>query len=92
MEIEFIDEYDLDDQDVYHDCWNCGGTGYSHHDCGDDCCCCADPEDNVVCDVCDGAGGWRDEDEGTPSESECEKGGCEDANTACDNCIHHAET
>jgi hypothetical protein len=40
------------------DCWNCGGSGFSHHDCGDDCCCCADPGDNVECDICDGVGGW----------------------------------
>lgn len=40
------------------DCWNCGGEGYSYHDCGEDTCCCLDPEDNVVCDVCGGEGGW----------------------------------
>lgn len=39
-------------------CYNCGGEGYSHHDCGEDCCCCLHPEDNVVCDICEGAGGW----------------------------------
>jgi hypothetical protein len=39
-------------------CWNCGGEGLSHHDCGEDCCCCLYPEDNVRCDVCDGEGGW----------------------------------
>lgn len=42
----------------YVDCWNCGGTGYTGHDCGEDCCCCADPEDNVICEICDGEGGW----------------------------------
>ena len=40
------------------DCWNCGGEGYSHHDCGEDTCCCLYPEDNVRCDVCNGRGGW----------------------------------
>lgn len=40
------------------DCWNCGGSGYSHHDCGEDCCACLDPEPNVPCDVCGGKGGW----------------------------------
>jgi hypothetical protein len=42
----------------YRDCWNCE-DGYSHHNCGDDCCCCAFPEPNVVCDICDGDGGWN---------------------------------
>lgn len=37
-------------------CWNCGGDGYSDHDCGDDCCCCLDPEPNVPCDICLGKG------------------------------------
>jgi len=39
-------------------CWNCGGEGYSHHNCGEDCCCCLYPEDNVICDICCGTGGW----------------------------------
>jgi len=42
----------------YEECWNCGGTGYSHHECGEDCCCCADPIDNVPCDNCDHLGGY----------------------------------
>ena len=39
---------------------HCGGCedGYSGHDCGEDCCCCLYPEDNVICDVCNGDGGW----------------------------------
>lgn len=41
------------------DCWNCGGEGFSHHDCGEDCCCCLNPEDNVLCDICEGAGGFK---------------------------------
>ena len=40
------------------DCYNCE-DGYSHHDCGEDCCACAWPEDNVPCDICQGKGGWR---------------------------------
>lgn len=40
------------------DCWNCGGDGFSDHDCGEDCCVCLMPEDNVECDICDGEGGW----------------------------------
>lgn len=42
----------------WRDCYNCGGEGFSYHDCGEDCCCCLDPEDNVTCDICEGAGGW----------------------------------
>ena len=45
--------------DDFVECWNCGGEGYSGHDCGEDCCCCADPEPNVVCHVCNGKGGWK---------------------------------
>ena len=39
------------------DCYNCE-EGFSHHDCGEDCCCCLYPEPNVVCDVCQGYCGW----------------------------------
>ena len=35
-------------------CTNCGGDGLVGHDCGEDCCCCLYPEDNVVCDICRG--------------------------------------
>ena len=38
-------------------CYNCE-DGFSGHDCGEDCCCCLHPEDNVVCDICEGHGGW----------------------------------
>jgi len=38
------------------ECWNCAGTGFTHHDCGEDTCCCLDPEDNVRCDTCEGRG------------------------------------
>jgi hypothetical protein len=41
----------------WEDCWDCEG-GFSYHDCGEDTCCCLDPQPNVVCDTCDGAGGW----------------------------------
>ena len=43
---------------TYVDCTNCGGEGVTDHDCGEDCCCCLHPEDNVPCDICDGEGGW----------------------------------
>jgi hypothetical protein len=46
------DEFD----DPNEPCSNCGGSGYSHHDCGEDCCACLQPEDNVVCDWCEGKG------------------------------------
>src|SRR3989304_1127970 len=39
--------------------WPCGGGG-DEHNCGEDSCCCAEPEfdDRVVCNQCGGAGGW----------------------------------
>lgn len=43
----------------YQTCWNCAGEGTDGHDCGEDCCCCLYPEDNVPCDICDGEGGWH---------------------------------
>lgn len=33
--------------------------GFDGHDCGDDCCCCLYPEDNVRCEHCDGTGVWH---------------------------------
>jgi len=39
------------------ECENCE-DGYSHHDCGEDTCCCIDPQPNVKCDICNGKGGW----------------------------------
>lgn len=40
------------------DCWSCGGEG-GYHDCGEDCCCCLDPDEpNETCDICHGKGGW----------------------------------
>lgn len=39
-------------------CWQCGGEGATHHDCGEDTCCCLYPEDNVHCDICNGSGGY----------------------------------
>jgi hypothetical protein len=41
------------------DCWDCGGNCYTRHDCGEDCCCCLNPEDNVLCETCDGKGGYK---------------------------------
>lgn len=39
-------------------CDDCGGDGYWGHDCGEDVCCCLDPEDNEPCETCGGEGGW----------------------------------
>lgn len=36
-------------------CWHCHGEG-GFHDCGEDCCPCADPELNETCPECDGTG------------------------------------
>lgn len=51
------------EHDGWTECWQCGGEGFSHHDCGEDTCCCLDPEDNVPCDICRGKGGWRSDNE-----------------------------
>jgi hypothetical protein len=42
------------------DCTECAGDGVTHHDCGEDCCNCRNPEDNVRCEVCRGRGGWHE--------------------------------
>jgi hypothetical protein len=41
----------------YQDCDQCE-DGFDGHDCGEDCCACYRPEDNVICQICDGDGGW----------------------------------
>lgn len=43
----------------FEHCDSCGGEGFDGHDCGEDCCCCRYPEENVVCDTCEGRGGWH---------------------------------
>lgn len=42
----------------YRRCDSCE-DGYDGHDCGEDTCCCLHPEENVVCQICDGDGGWN---------------------------------
>lgn len=42
----------------WQECESCGGHGVDGHDCGEDCCCCLDPDDNIPCDICGGRGGW----------------------------------
>jgi hypothetical protein len=37
-------------------CESCNGEQFVGHDCGEDCCSCAEPELNVECDVCNGIG------------------------------------
>lgn len=43
---------------VWVDCWNCGGSGDIEDDCtcGEDTCCCLDPEP-PICSECRGKGG-----------------------------------
>src|SRR5581483_568283 len=42
----------------WRECESCDGEGVDGHDCGEDCCACAYPEDNVRCDSCSGKGGF----------------------------------
>jgi hypothetical protein len=53
-------EHPCDCEDGWITCWSCGGEG-DYHDCGEDCCCCAEPEfdERVDCQECHGRGGWR---------------------------------
>src|SRR5262245_30853557 len=41
----------------YEECDQCE-DGFSDHDCGEDTCCCLDPEPNVRCEQCGGKGFW----------------------------------
>jgi len=43
----------------WEECEQCGGEGVDEHDCGEDCCCCLEPVDNMRCDTCQGKGGWN---------------------------------
>jgi hypothetical protein len=44
---------------VSESCWKCMGDG-GWHDCGEGCCCCLEPELNVMCDECQGSGYFED--------------------------------
>lgn len=55
IERECAEEFD-DFAGEDEDCPNCGGTGYSRHDCGEDSCACLEPEDDVICNWCNGKG------------------------------------
>ena len=57
------------------ECEVCGGKGVDGHDCGEDCCCCADPEDNIACDCCLGEGGWWVCEACTSNSALCDKKG-----------------
>jgi hypothetical protein len=49
-------------EDFYEEwerCWACDGEGVNGHDCGEDCCPCLEPEENMTCSTCDGKGGWK---------------------------------
>jgi hypothetical protein len=54
-------DLDYDDRALpgdWQDCHECGGDGLSEDcSCGDDTCCCADP-DFKACGTCKGEGGW----------------------------------
>jgi hypothetical protein len=50
-------------------CWKCLGVG-GWHDCGEDCCACLDPDDElgpywIECDICDGLGELEEEEIGS---------------------------
>lgn len=49
-----VDEFDESERES---CWACHGEGYVH-DCGEDCCCCANPEEDdcYPCQECGGSG------------------------------------
>lgn len=54
---DFADGYEDYDAET---CWACGGDGYIH-DCGEDTCCCAHPDEDECypCDECGGTGTAR---------------------------------
>lgn len=42
---------------VWVECYKCE-DGFIGHECGEDSCCCLNPEYNVRCDICGGDQGW----------------------------------
>lgn len=48
-------ERDYGDDEDDRTCEVCGGSGFVH-DCGEDCCCCDDPDDDTACEWCGGTG------------------------------------
>ena len=51
---------------VMVDCDECDGTGLLEHDCGEDVCCCSNPEPNVDCPHCEGEGQIESDEEEFP--------------------------
>ena len=45
---------------AFNHCGVCDGEGVEGHECGEDSCCCAYPEDNLPCGACGGAGVFPD--------------------------------
>jgi hypothetical protein len=41
----------------WRQCYNCE-DGFDDHDCGEDTCCCLNPQLNTRCNICEGKGGW----------------------------------
>jgi len=41
---------------VLIECPDCQGEAFVDHNCGEDTCCCLNPEPNVPCSTCDGEG------------------------------------
>ena len=58
---QYDDTLDERDEDGPEDdeCWDCGGDGYILAYCGEDSCCCAEPDmdhDLIMCRTCRGKG------------------------------------
>jgi len=56
-EIYALRDFDECEDLEFEECPNCD-EGYSHHDCGEDTCCCIDTSNNVECDECNGKGNF----------------------------------
>ena len=52
------DDRDEEPDGEWEECDECGGEGVAGHDCGEDTCACANPQENVRCQTCNGEGGW----------------------------------
>jgi hypothetical protein len=53
---QFEAVHDADDFEEQQSCWNCMGAG-GFHDCFDDTCVCADPDElTETCEECEGSG------------------------------------
>ncbi len=43
---------------LFKECWMCKGARHIEHDCGDYKCRCINHENDIICPICDGEGGW----------------------------------